>query len=75
MGTPVGSVWLIEESPSDTVEEVKEQERFYARLREGRAEAAALVRRLSDLVNRACGLTPGEVDLLWATAPPWMPGP
>lgn len=34
MSTAVGSMWLIEESPADTVEEVKEQERLYARLRE-----------------------------------------
>ena len=40
---------------------------------EGRAEAASLERRLSDLVNEAYGLTPEEVDLLWSTAPPRMP--
>jgi hypothetical protein len=39
-------------------------------VREDRAEAAALERRLSDLVNKAYGLTPEEVDLLWSTAPP-----
>ena len=38
-------------------------------VREGRAEAAKLERRLSDLVNQAYGLTPEEVDLLWSTAP------
>jgi hypothetical protein len=32
-----------------------------------------LERRLSDLVNEACGLTPDEVALLWETAPPRMP--
>ncbi len=37
------------------------------------AEAAGLERRLADLVNTAYGLTPEEVDLLWATAPPRMP--
>ena len=41
--------------------------------REGRAEAAGLERRLSDLVNLSYGLTPEEVDLLWRTAPPRMP--
>jgi len=41
--------------------------------REDRIEAAALERRLSDLVNRAYGLTAEEVDLLWSTAPPRMP--
>ena len=42
-------------------------------VREGRAEAARLERRLSDLVNQAYGLTPEEIDLLWKTAPPRMP--
>ncbi len=42
-------------------------------VREERAEAAALERRLSDLVNRAYGLRPEEVDLLWSTAPPRTP--
>ena len=42
-------------------------------VREDRAEAATLEWRLSDLVNRAYGLTPEEVDLLWSTAPPRMP--
>jgi len=42
-------------------------------VREDRAEAAKLERRLSDLVNEAYGLTPEEVDLLWSTAPPRMP--
>ena len=37
------------------------------------AEAQALERRLSDLVNTAYGLTPEEVLLMWATAPPRMP--
>ncbi|MDQ3636449.1 MAG: N-6 DNA methylase, partial [Actinomycetota bacterium] len=41
--------------------------------REDRTEAAALERRLSDLVIRAYGLTAEEVDLLWSTAPPRMP--
>ena len=30
----VGSIWLIEDSPADTVEDVREQERLYTRLRE-----------------------------------------
>lgn len=37
------------------------------------AEAKRLERRLSDLVNQAYGLTPAEVALMWATAPPRMP--
>src|SRR5205823_2508127 len=36
-------------------------------------EALALERKLSDLVNAAYGLTPDEVALMWATAPPRMP--
>jgi hypothetical protein len=39
------------------------------------AEAQALERELSDLVNAAFGLTPEEVALMWATAPPRMPIP
>ena len=39
------------------------------------AEALALERSLSDLVNQAYGLTPAEVDLMWQTAPPRMPIP
>jgi hypothetical protein len=38
-------------------------------------EALALERRLSDLVNAAYGLTPEDVALMWATAPPRMPFP
>lgn len=30
-------------------------------------------RTLSDLINQSYGLTPDEVKLLWATAPPRMP--
>jgi hypothetical protein len=40
-----------------------------------RAEALGLERRVSDLVNAAYGLTPEDVRLLWATAPPRMPIP
>jgi len=39
-----------------------------------RAEAAALERRVAALVNQAYGLAPEEVDLMWRTAPPRMPG-
>jgi hypothetical protein len=42
-------------------------------VRADRAEAAALERLLSDLVNRAYELTPEDVSLLWSTAPPRMP--
>ncbi len=38
-----------------------------------RVRALEMERRLAELVNRAYGLTPEEVDLLWATAPPRMP--
>lgn len=37
------------------------------------AEAAALERQLSNLINTAYGLTAEEVALLWATALPHMP--
>jgi hypothetical protein len=37
------------------------------------AEADQLERQLSDCVNEAYGLTPEEIDLMWATAPPRMP--
>ncbi len=46
VSTAVGSIWLIEESPADTVQEVKEQERLYARLREDLTRRYA---RLADL--------------------------
>lgn len=36
-------------------------------------EAVAAERAVSDLVNAAYGLTPAEIDLMWATAPPRMP--
>lgn len=39
------------------------------------AQSLALERELSDLVNAAYGLTPDEVALMWATAPPRMPIP
>ncbi|MBX7104513.1 MAG: N-6 DNA methylase [Gemmataceae bacterium] len=42
-------------------------------LRTAAAEAAALERRVADLVNEAYGLTPDEVALMWKTAPPRMP--
>jgi TaqI-like C-terminal specificity domain len=42
-------------------------------VRQRRTESIILEQRLSDLVNRAYGLTPEEVGLLWATAPPRMP--
>ena len=41
--------------------------------RQAAAEAQRLELRLSDLVNDAYGLTPEEVALMWATAPPRMP--
>ncbi len=39
------------------------------------AETLQLERTLSDLVNKAYGLTPQEIDLMWKTAPPRMPIP
>ena len=46
-----------------------------APIRDRLREAARLERELSDLVNAAYGLTPEEVRLMWATAPPRMPIP
>jgi hypothetical protein len=36
-------------------------------------EAVEAEHAVSDLVNAAYGLTPAEIDLMWATAPPRMP--
>ena len=36
-------------------------------------EAVEAEHAVSDLVNAAYGLTPDEIDLMWATAPPRMP--
>jgi hypothetical protein len=41
--------------------------------RADRAAAEADERALSTIVNRAYGLTPAEVSLMWRTAPPRMP--
>ncbi len=38
-------------------------------------EAQSLEREISDLVNEAYGMTPEDVELMWATAPPRMPVP
>jgi hypothetical protein len=43
-------------------------------LRANEAEARRLEARLAELVYAAYGLTPAEIDLLWRTAPPRMPG-
>ncbi|HEX6748990.1 MAG TPA: hypothetical protein VF092_16955 [Longimicrobium sp.] len=47
---------------------------YAPRLTAVRAKAAGLERRVSQLVVRAYGLTPDEVELMWSTAPPRMPG-
>ena len=39
------------------------------------AETLTQERTLTDLVNQAYGLTAAEIDLMWQTAPPRMPGP
>jgi hypothetical protein len=36
-------------------------------------EARGLERQISDMVNAAYGLTPEDVELMWASAPPRMP--
>jgi hypothetical protein len=38
-------------------------------------EALAWEHKISDLVNEAYGLTPEEIELMWARAPPRMPLP
>ena len=44
-----------------------------APIQDHRRRALTMERRLADLVNRAYGLTPDEIELLWSTAPPRMP--
>ncbi|HEX5723912.1 MAG TPA: TaqI-like C-terminal specificity domain-containing protein, partial [Longimicrobiaceae bacterium] len=46
---------------------------YAPRLRTLEAKAAGLEHRLSHLVNRAYGLSPEDVELIWSTAPPRMP--
>ena len=48
MSVAVGSMWVIEESPAASVEDVKEQEQLYERLREDLTRRYA---RLADLVT------------------------
>jgi hypothetical protein len=43
-------------------------------IRADEGEARRLEARLAELVYAAYGLTPAEIDLLWRTAPPRMPG-
>jgi hypothetical protein len=50
-----------------------EHTRSIAPARQQATEALHLERTLSDLINQAYGLTPGEVKLMWDTAPPRMP--
>ena len=47
---------------------------YAPRLTAVQARAAGLERRLTQLVVRAYGLKPDEVELMWATAPPRTPG-
>jgi type I restriction-modification system DNA methylase subunit len=42
-------------------------------IQDHRRRALAMEKRLADLVNRAYGLTPDDIELLWSTAPPRMP--
>ncbi len=48
MSTAISSMWLIEDNPADTVEEVKEQERIYETLRENLTRRYV---RLADLAT------------------------
>ena len=52
----------------------EEHARSVAPLQSLAAEARHLEATVADLVNAAYGLTPAEVQLLWDTAPPRMPG-
>jgi hypothetical protein len=60
-----------------TAAEIGELRREHAEIvepaRQARADVFVLENQLSDLVNKAFGLTPEEVALLWRTAPPRMP--
>jgi hypothetical protein len=38
-------------------------------------EVSVLEEKISNLVNKAYGLTPEEIRLMWETAPPRMPIP
>ena len=61
----VGSIWLIEGSPADTLEDVREQERLYARLRGDltpEREGGGRYARLADLATATSWLGV-EVDL------------
>ena len=60
-------------SAADVARLKREHAATIAPARAAAAEVARLERRLSDLVNAAYGLTPEEVALMWATAPPRMP--
>ena len=44
-----------------------------APIQDHRRKAHAMEKRLADFVNRAYGLTPDDIELLWSTAPPRMP--
>lgn len=57
-----------------TLTELTATHRHYAEPERARAaQVRALERRLSDLVIQAYRLTDEYIDLLWRTAPPWMP--
>ncbi|MBK5964296.1 restriction endonuclease [Thiocystis minor] len=58
-----------------TLAELTDTHRHYATAEQARAaELRTLERRMSDLVIQAYRLTDAEIDLLWRTAPPRMPG-
>ncbi|MBK1719131.1 hypothetical protein CKO27_16030 [Thiocystis violacea] len=58
-----------------TLTELTDTHRRYATAAQARAaQRRALERRMSDLVIQAYQLTDAEIDLLWRTAPPRMPG-
>jgi hypothetical protein len=61
--TPAAAVVRLKREHAETITPV----------RQAAAEVLRLEQRVSDLVNQAYGLTPKEVALMWATAPPRMP--
>jgi hypothetical protein len=61
-------------TPRSIAELIATHDQYADRERERAARMHALERRVSDLVNLAYRLTDDEMELLWRTAPPRMPG-
>lgn len=63
------------ESVKGRIRLARREARTIAPVRALAAETLKLECVLSDLVNQAYGLTPGQIKLMWQTAPPRMPIP